>query len=219
VWEQNPRDKKTRHWVLVQRPEEPDTSEESGKNAVEEGYTTIFEITAERLRRAAALIGSTADGDETHELGFRIFRARPSNLVIEVPVIAGPGLDGQQFLDIAVEQAGGSPVVEGADPLAVAWEVVLKATATRLDARVSKVMADGATVYEFVPADGAAATGRLFVSLDAFTLKAADEIGLSDDDTLILRSDRVGDDVTLTLAPRLQSKLIILERVPREVSL
>ncbi len=219
VWEQNPRDKKTRNWVLVQRPEEPDTSEESGKNAVEEGYTTIFEITAERLRRAAALIGPAAAGDESHELGFRIFRARPSNLVIEGPVIAKPGLDGQQFLDIAVGQAGGSPVVDGADPFAVAWEVVLKATATRLDARVSTAMVDGATVYEFTPADGAATSGRLFVSLDAFTLKAADDIGLSDDDTLILRSDRVGDDVTLTLAPRLQSKLIILERVPREVSL
>ena len=43
--------------------------------------------------------------------------------------------------------------------------------------------------------------------------------GLSDDDTLILRGDQVTDSVTLTLAPRLQSKLILLERVPREVSL
>lgn len=44
-------------------------------------------------------------------------------------------------------------------------------------------------------------------------------LSLSDDDTLILRGDRVSDATTLTLAPRLQSKLVLLERVPREVSL
>ncbi|MFP3338588.1 hypothetical protein R0J91_11365, partial [Micrococcus sp. SIMBA_131] len=50
-------------------------------------------------------------------------------------------------------------------------------------------------------------------------LATADALALSDDDTLILRGDQVEDSVTLTLAPRLQSKLILLERVPREVSL
>lgn len=53
VWEQNARDGKTRHWVLVQRPETPDASTETGKKALAEGYATLFEITAERLRRAA----------------------------------------------------------------------------------------------------------------------------------------------------------------------
>lgn len=56
VWEKNPEDNKTRNWILVQIPEEPDTSEESGKNAVAAGFKTIFEVTAERLRRAAAVL-------------------------------------------------------------------------------------------------------------------------------------------------------------------
>ncbi|MFQ6157805.1 hypothetical protein ACLMMA_15230, partial [Micrococcus luteus] len=54
---------------------------------------------------------------------------------------------------------------------------------------------------------------------DLLQLATADALALSDDDTLILRGDQVEDSVTLTLAPRLQSKLILLERVPREVSL
>ena len=78
-------------------------------------------------------------------------------------------------------------------------------------------------VYEFAPAESESesesTSGRLLISLDAFSLAAADALTLSDDDTLILRGDQVEDSVTLTLAPRLQSKLILLERVPREVSL
>ncbi|HZL07500.1 MAG TPA: hypothetical protein VFE45_19140 [Coriobacteriia bacterium] len=78
----------------------------------------------------------------------------------------------------------------------------------------------GVTVFEFTPADDAAsAAGRLLISLDAFDLATADALSLSDDDTLILRGDKVSDATTLTLAPRLQSKLVLLERVPREVSL
>lgn len=78
---------------------------------------------------------------------------------------------------------------------------------------------NGETVYEFASAEGQDSPGRLLISLDTFSLATADALELSDDDTLILRGDKVQDSVTLTLAPRLQSKLILLERVPREVSL
>jgi len=44
-------------------------------------------------------------------------------------------------------------------------------------------------------------------------------MGLNDQDTLVLRGDQVEDQTTLTLAPRLRSKLILLERMAREVSL
>ncbi|MGW9827571.1 adenine-specific DNA-methyltransferase [Brevibacterium pityocampae] len=217
VWEQNPKDGKTRHWILVQVPEKPDASEESGKNALAAGYETIFEVTAERLRRAAAsLQQETLDAPQ---LGFRIFRTRPTNLVIDKPLFALPELTGQSYLTQVLDHTAGSPVVDGASPLDVAWEVALKATGTRLDARVTTHEVDGVVVYEFTPAVGNASTGRLLISLDAFSLAAADALGLSDDDTLILRGDQVEDSVTLTLAPRLQSKLILLERVPREVSL
>lgn len=216
VWEQNPKDGKTRHWILVQVPEEPDASEESGRNALAAGYKTIFEVTAERLRRAAASLQEK--GPDGAELGFRIFRTRPTNLVIEKPIVATPELTGQSYLAQVLDHAAGAPVTDGADPLDVAWEVALKATGTRLDARVTPHEVDGVTVYEFTPAVGEP-DGRLLICLDGFTLQAADALGLGDEDTLILRGDHVEDSVTLTLAPRLQSKLILLERVPREISL
>lgn len=217
VWEQNPKDGKTRHWILVQVPEKPDASEESGKNALAAGYETIFEVTAERLRRAAASLQQ--DGPDAVQLGFRIFRTRPTNLVIEKPLFALPEMTGQSYLTQVLDHTAGPPVVDGAKPLDVAWEVALKATGTKLDARVTTHEVDGVTVYEFAPAEGESTSGRLLISLDTFSLATADALGLSDDDTLILRGDQVEDSVTLTLAPRLQSKLILLERVPREVSL
>lgn len=220
VWEQNPKDGKTRHWILVQVPEKPDASEESGKNALAAGYETIFEVTAERLRRAAA--SSTAGTLDAPQLGFRIFRTRPTNLVIDKPLLATAGLIGQSYLAQVLDHTAGAPVVDGAAPLDVAWEVALKATGTKLDARGTTTHdVGGVTVYEFTPAEAQTSSGRLLISLDAFSLATADALGLSgrDDDTLILRGDQVEDSVTLTLAPRLQSKLILLERVPREVSL
>ena len=153
------------------------------------------------------------------QLGFRIFRTRPTNLVIDKPLFALPEMTGQSYLTQVLDHTAGAPVVDGAKPLDVAWEVALKATGTRLDTRVTTHEADGVVVYKFTPAVGNASTGRLLISLDAFSLATADALALSDDDTLILRGDQVEDSVTLTLAPRLQSKLILLERVPREVSL
>lgn len=128
-------------------------------------------------------------------------------------------MTGAAYLEQVLERTAGAPVVKGAKPIDVAWEVALKATDTRLDARMTTHEIDGVTVYEFTPADEEPSTDRLLISLDAFTLAVADTLELSDEDTLILRGDQVEDSVTLTLAPRLQSKLILLERVPREVSL
>ncbi len=217
VWEQNPRDGKVRHWILVQVPEKPNVEEESGKNAIENGYKTIFEITAERLRRAATSLTERL-GDGT-ALGFRIFRAQPTNLIVEKPILATPDLTGQMYLDQVLKHASGSPVMARAKPEAVAWEVALKSTDTRLDARMTTHKFGNVSVYEFMPADGKSTAGRLLISLDAFELATADQVGLTDNDTLILRGDKIEDSVTLTLAPRLRSKLILLERVPREVSL
>lgn len=212
VWEQNPRDEKTRRWILVQVPEEPDASEESGRNAIAEGYATIFEITAERLRRAAAQLGDD-------RLGFRIFRTRPTNLVVEPPIVADADVTGQAYFDTVLARAAGSPVVDGSRPEDVVWELALKATNMPLDAKVVERSIGGVSVFEFRAPEATAEGGRVLISLDAFALTTADELNLTDDDTLILRGDKVDDSVTLTLAPRLNSKLILLERVPREVSL
>ncbi|GAA1344284.1 site-specific DNA-methyltransferase [Arthrobacter roseus] len=218
VWEQNPKDSKTRHWVLVQIPAKPDATETTGKNALNAGYETIFEVTAERLRRAAAMLqGDTLDAPD---LGFRVFRTRPTNLVIQPQLIASLGMTGDEYLQMSLSGTHGSPVVTDADPLAVAWEVALKSTATKLDAKVTEHELNGVTVYEFTQAVASSDTpGRLLISLDEFDLATADVIKLTDNDTLILRGDKVSDATTLTLAPRLQSKLVLLERVPREVSL
>jgi adenine-specific DNA-methyltransferase len=208
VWEQNPRDGKRRHWVLVQRPETPDATTETGKNALAAGYTTIFEIAAERLRRAAEAIGG---------VGFRVFRARETGLSVEAPIM---GMDGQaegtQYA-LMLAQSAQPPVKGDADTDALAWEVALKASATRLDETATRTEIDGAALYAFEDAAG----GRLLVCLDRFTPAMAAAVGLrvSGDDTLILRGDRVDDALTLTLAPRLRSKLIMLERMAREVSI
>ncbi|WP_083537780.1 site-specific DNA-methyltransferase [Pseudoxanthomonas mexicana] len=209
VWEQNPRDEKTRHWVLVQRPETPDSTTETGRNAVAAGYGTIFEITAERLRRAAAQLGD--------ELGFRVFRTRETGLAIEAPVVAKAGETEGAQLAMMLAEAAKPPVKEGADTAALAWEVALKASDAALTATLATYEVDGATIYEFKNAEDQ----RLLVCLDRFTMAAAEAIGLREtgDDTLILRGDQVDDALTLTLAPRLRSKLIMLERMAREVSI
>jgi len=212
VWEQNRMDNKQRHWVVVQAPEPPDTSEQAGENAVEAGYSTIFEIAAERLRRAASAIQQS--DPLAAELGFRLFRTRPTNLNIDKPVLAEEGMTGEEYVQMALDNSEASPIAIGAAPLAVAWEVAVKAAGTRLDAQVVQHDAEGIAVFEFL-SDGA----RLLVSLDSFDLKSADAVDLNDDDVLILRGDKVSDATALTLAPRLQSKLMMVERVPREVSL
>jgi len=209
VWEQNPRDGKTRHWVLVQRPELPDETTETGRNAVAAGYATIFEITAERLRRAAAALG---DGH-----GFRVFRARETGLSVDAPIVAQDGQsEGAQY-SLMLARAGQPPVKEGASPDALAWEVALKASTIRLDEAFELVEIEGSIVHIFRNAAGE----RLLVCLDRFTqaMASALELRESGDDTLILRGDRVDDALTLTLAPRLRSKLIMLERMAREVSI
>jgi adenine-specific DNA-methyltransferase len=211
VWEQNPRDEKTRNWILVQIPETPDASEESGKNALEAGYKTIFEVTADRLRRAAKQI-------DEDSLGFRIFRTRPTNLSIEKPIVAAEGLTGEEYVQSSLMNVQQSPVIDGAIDESVAWELVLKATGSRLDADVTTHDIGGVVVYEFVRHDEAD-DGRLFVSLGAFTVSTADELKFGSNDTLILRGDMVEDSTTLTLAPRMQKNLVLLERVAREVSL
>lgn len=215
IWEQNPKDGKTRNWILVQRPETPDTSTETGKNAVAEGYKTIFEITAERMRRSANLLDQL-----DQRLGFRIFRTTETNLVIEKPLIAAAGDDAKKQYALMLERAAMPPVKSGAAQQSVAWEVALKATDSRLDARVSVHKLGGAEIYEFLPAVVNEDTrGRILICLDAFTDAMAKALELKSDDTLILRGDKVDDAVTLTLAPRLRSKLILLERMAREVSL
>ncbi len=177
---------------------------------------TVFELAADRLRRATQqLQEGTFTGPQ---LGFRIFRARPTNMVVEPPMTAIDSMTGDRYVETSSGRTEGEPVIEGADTIAVAWEVALKAGGTRLDARVKELDINGIVVYEFISAENPDGDRRLFVSLDEFSLATASELKLTDADTLILRGDKVDNATTLTLASRLPSKLILLERVPREAS-
>jgi len=217
VWEQVRADKKARRWLLVQAPELPDETEPSGKAAIGAGFSTIFEITAERLRQASAAIEASAGAAQRP--GFRVFRASETHLVVTRPILATADITGEEYMQLTLAHMDGPPVKEGANALAVAWEVVLKSTDLPLDAAVKSHVIDGVEVFEFSRPGGTSPESRLFVSLGQFTLSMSDTLGLKETDTLILRGDVVEDSTTLTLAPRLQSKLLLIERVPREVSL
>jgi adenine-specific DNA-methyltransferase len=188
VWKQNQADGKVRRWLLVQAPELPDDTLKAWRRVFEAGYETVFELAADRLRRAARQLPGP-------QPGFRVFRARPTNMVVET----------------SSGRTEGEPVIEGADTIAVAWEVALKAGGTRLDARVKEHDINGVVVYEFISADNPDDDRRLFVSLDEFSLATAFELKLTDTDTLIIRGDKVDDGTTATLASRLPSKLILLQ--------
>ncbi|SKX68654.1 type III restriction-modification system StyLTI enzyme res [Mycobacteroides abscessus subsp. bolletii] len=82
-----------------------------------------------------------------------MFRARPSNLVADKPVIATERLTGEQYVQASLLTAQQSPVVYGADDLAVAWELALKATSAPLDCSVHVHEIDGMTVHEFTRHD------------------------------------------------------------------
>lgn len=209
VWQQNQEDGHSRRWIVVQAPERPREEEESGANAIDEGYDTIFEITAERLRRAS---------EEFEDAGFRVFRTQVSTLRVDPPIVATERTDGGGLVQMSLGAVREAPVAPRAKALDVAWEVILKATDVPLDARVTRRVIDHICVFEFRRAE-AEAPGRLFVSLDEFDLSTAEALAIEDHDTLILRGDKVSDAVTLTLSARLKSRLLLIERAPREVSI
>jgi adenine-specific DNA-methyltransferase len=216
VWKQNLADGKIRHWLLVQAPEPPDDRLKAWRRVFEAGYETVFELAADRLRRAAQqLQEGTFTGPQ---LGFRVFRARPTNMVVEPPMTATDSMTGDRYVETSLGRTEGEPVIGGTDTIAVAWEVALKASGTRLDARVKELDINGVVVYEFMSAENPDGNRRLFVSLDEFSLATAFELKLTDADTLVIRGAKVDNGTTLTLASRLPSKLILLERVPREAS-
>ena len=208
VWKQNQADGRVRHWLLVQAPEPPDDRLKAWRRVFEAGYKTVFELAADRLRRAARQLQE--EGTFTGPpLGFRVFRARPTNLVVEPPRTSTGGMSGDPYVKTSPGRVPGESVIEGADTAAVVWEAALKAGGTRLDARVEELDINGVVVYEFAPA-GNPDGRRIFVSLDQFSLAAAFELKLTDSDILILRGDKVDNSTTLELASRLPAKLSLL---------
>ena len=83
VYELNAGENSSRRVVLVQLPEPTRTKKENGlweeTAASKAGYSTIAEITKERLRRAAKTI-KDEHPDYQGELGFRVFKLASSNI-------------------------------------------------------------------------------------------------------------------------------------------
>jgi adenine-specific DNA-methyltransferase len=78
VMELNAEDGGNRQFILVQIPESTDEKSEANKS----GYKTIFDITAERVRRAGDKIISDPKHKETAfslDIGFRVLSLSPSN--------------------------------------------------------------------------------------------------------------------------------------------
>lgn len=222
VWEQNRADGQRRRWVLVQAPEPPQEDEPSGQAALDAGYDTIFEITAERLRRVADRMN---DAGPSAGIGFRIFRSAPTLLNFDHPVPLTGAVDADQYVLLCAEAANRPAIVAGAAPSEVAWEVLIKATGAELDQRMSKRKLGKSVVYEFQPrtanggAKAKADARRVFVCLDKLSLLQFDELDMNDRDLLVLRSDRLADGDAITLASRLNSRLLLIERVTHEVSI
>jgi adenine-specific DNA-methyltransferase len=212
VWKQNQADGKVRHWLLVQAPEPPDDMLKAWKRVFAAGYETVFELAADRLRRAAQQLQEGIFIGP--QLGFRIFRARPTNMVMDPPMFTTDRATDKRYAEAPWGQTEGEPMIEDADTIAVAWEVALKTGGTRLDAPVRQLNIDGVIVYEFASAENQGGDRRLFVSFDEFSMATALELKLTDADTLILRGDKVDD--AASKISRLPSKLILLGRVPRE---
>lgn len=77
-----------RRFILVQLPEPTRRQKDNGSweesAAYKAGYSTIAEITKERLRRAAKTLKQGND-DVQADLGFRVYKLAPSNIVAWVP--------------------------------------------------------------------------------------------------------------------------------------
>lgn len=77
-----------RRFILVQLPEPTRRQKDNGSweesAAYKAGYSTIAEITKERLRRAAKTLKQSND-DVQADLGFRVYKLAPSNIVAWVP--------------------------------------------------------------------------------------------------------------------------------------
>ncbi len=214
MWRANNADGQKRRWVLVQEPVPCNPTEKTGKKALAAGFETVFEITAERLRRASQALHGQLGAD----LGFRVFRSAATNLDLLPPVIADPSAAApEQFVQESIAAALLSPLKPGVADDSVLWEVILKGTNLGLDTEVEELDVDGLVVYALFPSMTDEEAQRVYLSLGKFTPEHAEVMKLRQRDVVILRGDRVDDATTMTLAAR--CSLLLIDRVPGEVSL
>jgi len=78
IFEQNAEDGQNRSFILVQLDEEPDSKSEAAKA----GYTSITQVSRERIGKAAALVlEGNFDSEWNRDTGFRVLKIDSGNLI------------------------------------------------------------------------------------------------------------------------------------------
>lgn len=191
----NAADRGHRQFILVQLPEPVEQNE----------YSSIAEITRERIRRAAARLSATPSLLSEADLGFRAYALRRSNFTIwDGKERTADGL--QRQLEMAVEH-----VVGGSEDEAILTELLLKA-GFPLTAPIQQ--ADFAGVTGYTIADGALVISlsaklsiegfeamvevepAMILVLDA-GFGASDELKVNALQTVRARNQRSGSDISL----------------------
>ena len=141
VLQLNREDDGNRRFVMVQFPEPTPEDSVAGN----EGFKTIADIGKERIRRAIAQMEAEGGGKrnlrQEEDSGFKVFKLAPSTFrQWEPPPGEGADALAQQlsFFDHGLE--------EGADPLHVIYEVILK-EGYSLNARIELLDLDSSQVY------------------------------------------------------------------------
>ena len=194
VMELNHQDGGRRRWILVQLPEPTGADSTAGA----EGFRTIAEIGAERLRRSMARLredggGTGRDGLDPEDPGFRLFRLGESNFRSWPEIEENGPEEYEQTLEGFVD-----PLIEGWKPMDILFEVALK-EGFGLDCRVTALDGTGGNVVYRVTDEEREQSFHLCLDgeLKAETLRC---LGLGREDLLICRDSALTDEAAANAA-------------------
>ena len=194
VMEQNREDGGRRRWILVQLPEPT----KAGSAAAAEGFRTIAGIGAERLRRSIARLrkggaGPAADGGDSEDLGFRLFRLAESSF----RPWSAPGESDPRKYERALQESV-DPLREGWQPLDVLFEVALK-EGFGLDSRVTRLEGTGENTVYRVTDDEREQSFHLCLDGE-LKAEALRSLELGRDDLLVCRDAALTDEAAANAA-------------------
>ena len=154
--ELNSEDSGQRKFICVQLPEKTDETSEAFKS----GYSTIAEITKERIRRAGSQILQNLDENKLLDVGFRVLKIDSSNMK---DIYYQPEQYDKTMLDHMV-----SHIKEDRTAEDLLFQVMLD-WGVELSLPIERKTIDGSEVY-FV------AGNTLVACFDKFTMNVVDEI-------------------------------------------
>lgn len=190
VMEVNEADQGDRQFILVQAPE----SSKPGSEAMNAGLRTISQVTAERIKRSAKKL----DPKKGTDVGFRLYRAAPSNLRKYQPKTAQSvqELNGLNF-------AGTSALIPDYKPQDVITELMLL-EGFPLDSRVEQSPEFDDVVHVVTHSER---SYRLLVCLSTDTLSDAtvEEAAKFPKDTFVCLESSLNDQLKLRLADAVEN--------------